>query len=50
MSYIQNASSDRKTRKTEAQAASPFTSGPLVYLVFSVAFLFTAAMVLGLIP
>ena len=48
MSYIQTARDHRKALRG-AQAVGQF-SGPLAYIVFSVAFIFTAAIVLGLIP
>ncbi|WP_162252244.1 MULTISPECIES: hypothetical protein [unclassified Mesorhizobium] len=51
MSYIQNAQTDRDGQKlANAQAFRPAYAGAFAYLVFSLAFVFTGAVVLGLIP
>ncbi|RJT39616.1 hypothetical protein D3227_12385 [Mesorhizobium waimense] len=51
MSYIQNARTDRNgQRLTNGQAFRPAYAGAFAYLVFALAFVFTGAVVLGLIP
>ncbi|QND68010.1 MULTISPECIES: hypothetical protein [Mesorhizobium] len=51
MSYIQNAQTDRNgQRLANAQAFRPAYAGAFAYLVFALAFVFTGAVVLGLIP
>jgi hypothetical protein len=51
MSYIQNAETDRSSqRPANAQAFRPAYAGAFAYLVFALAFAFTGAVVLGLIP
>ncbi|WP_206520758.1 hypothetical protein, partial [Mesorhizobium sp. M7A.F.Ca.CA.004.11.2.1] len=51
MSYIQNAQTDRSDqRSANAQAFRPAYAGAFAYLVFALAFVFTGAVVLGLIP
>ncbi|MER9951545.1 hypothetical protein [Mesorhizobium sp. M0047] len=51
MSYIQNAQTDRSGRRlTNAQTFRPAYAGAFPYVVFALAFVFTGAVVLGLIP
>ncbi|ARP62935.1 hypothetical protein A9K65_005690 [Mesorhizobium sp. WSM1497] len=51
MSYIQNAQADRSgQRAANAQTFRPAYAGAFAYLVFALAFVFTGAVVLGLIP
>jgi hypothetical protein len=51
MSYIQNAQTDRCGQKlASAQTFRPAYAGAFAYLVFALAFVFTGAVVLGLIP
>lgn len=51
MSYIQNAQTDSSgQRLASAQAFRPAYAGAFAYLVFALAFVFTGAVVLGLIP
>ena len=51
MSYIQNAETDRNSQRlANAQAFRPAYAGAFAYLVFALAFAFTGAVVLGLIP
>ena len=51
MSYIQNAQTDRgDQRPANAQAFRPAYAGAFAYVVFALAFVFTVAIVLGLIP
>ncbi|WP_206618946.1 hypothetical protein, partial [Mesorhizobium sp. M7A.F.Ca.US.002.01.1.1] len=51
MSYIQNAQTDRSgQRAANAQTFRPAYAGAFAYLVFALAFVFTGAVVLGLIP
>ena len=51
MSYIQNAQTDRNgQRLANAQAFRPAYAGAFAYVVFALAFVFTGAVVLGLIP
>ncbi|MBZ9675421.1 hypothetical protein [Mesorhizobium sp. ES1-1] len=50
MSYIQNAQTDRgDQRLADTQAFRPAYAGAFAYVVFALAFVFTAAIVLGLI-
>jgi hypothetical protein len=51
MSYIQNAQTDRRGQRLGSdQAFRPAYAGAFAYLVFALAFVFTGAVVLGLIP
>jgi hypothetical protein len=51
MSYIQNAQSDRSSQSHGSdQTWRPAYAGAFAYLVFALAFVFTGAVVLGLIP
>ena len=51
MSYIQNAQTDRNgQRLANAQTFRPAYAGAFAYVVFALAFVFTGAVVLGLIP
>ncbi|QKC86007.1 hypothetical protein EB232_05375 [Mesorhizobium sp. NZP2077] len=51
MSYIQNAQIDSGgQRMANAQTFRPAYAGGFAYLVFALAFVFTGAVVLGLIP
>lgn len=51
MSYIQNAQTDSNgQRLANAQGFRPAYAGAFAYLVFALAFVFTGAVVLGLIP
>ncbi|BAB50887.1 MULTISPECIES: hypothetical protein [Mesorhizobium] len=51
MSYIQNAQTDSSgQRLANAQTFRPAYAGAFAYLVFALAFVFTGAVVLGLIP
>ena len=51
MSYIQNAQTDRNgQRLANAQAFRPAYAGAFAYVVFALTFVFTGAVVLGLIP
>ncbi|MBB6409453.1 hypothetical protein [Mesorhizobium sangaii] len=51
MSYIQNAQTDRSSQRlVNAQAFRPAYAGAFAYIVFALAFVFTGAVVLGLIP
>ncbi|WP_292633186.1 hypothetical protein [Mesorhizobium sp.] len=51
MSYIQNAQTDRSgQRLANAQTFRPAYAGAFAYVVFALAFVFTGAVVLGLIP
>ena len=51
MSYIQNAQTDGNgQRLANAQTFRPAYAGAFAYLVFALAFVFTGAVVLGLIP
>ncbi|MEI9430084.1 hypothetical protein [Mesorhizobium sp. Cs1299R1N3] len=51
MSYIQNAQTDSNGQKlANAQGYRPAYAGAFAYLVFALAFVFTGAVVLGLIP
>ena len=51
MSYIQNAETDRTSQRlANAQGFRPAYAGAFAYLVFALAFAFTGAVVLGLIP
>lgn len=51
MSYIQNAQTDSSgQRVANAQTFRPAYAGAFAYLVFALAFVFTGAVVLGLIP
>jgi hypothetical protein len=51
MSYIQNAQTDRNgQRLADAQPFRPAYAGAFAYVVFALAFVFTGAVVLGLIP
>ena len=51
MSYIQNAETDRSShRLANAPGFRPAYAGAFAYLVFALAFAFTGAVVLGLIP
>jgi hypothetical protein len=49
MTYIQNAQSARKG-STGDQAWRPAYGGTFAYIVFALAFVFTGAVVLGIIP
>jgi len=51
MSYIQNARTDSKSQRLVAgQAFRPAYAGAFAYVVFALAFVFTGAVVLGIIP
>jgi hypothetical protein len=51
MSYIQNTQTDRAGQRLDApQNWRPAYAGAFAYLVFALAFVFTGAVVLGLIP
>jgi hypothetical protein len=51
MSYIQNARTDSKgQRLAAAQTFRPAYAGAFAYVVFALAFVFTGAVVLGIIP
>ncbi|WP_137930515.1 hypothetical protein [Mesorhizobium comanense] len=51
MSYIQNAQTDSAgQRLANARTFRPAYAGSFAYLVFALAFVFTGAVVLGLIP
>ncbi|MDX8441790.1 hypothetical protein [Mesorhizobium australafricanum] len=51
MSYIQNAQTARKgQRLTADQSWRPAYGGTFAYIVFALAFVFTGAVVMGLIP
>ena len=51
MSYIQNTETDRTSQRlANTQAFRPAYAGAFAYLVFALAFVFTGAVVLGLIP
>ncbi|MBZ9797118.1 hypothetical protein [Mesorhizobium sp. ES1-4] len=51
MSYIQNARTDNGgQRLANAQGFRPAYAGTFAYLIFVLAFVFTGAVVLGLIP
>jgi len=51
MSYIQNAQTDSSgQRLANTQTFRPAYAGAFAYLVFALAFVFTGAVVLGLIP
>lgn len=51
MSYIQNAQTDGSgQRVANAQSFRPAYAGAFAYIVFALAFVFTGAVVLGLIP
>ena len=51
MSYIQNAQIARKGQRLGSdQTWRPAYAGAFAYLVFGLAFVFTAAVVLGFIP
>ncbi|RUX44493.1 hypothetical protein EN742_33145 [Mesorhizobium sp. M4A.F.Ca.ET.020.02.1.1] len=49
MSYYQNTQTDRRGQ-TVGQSWRPAYGGAFAYLVFTLAFVFTGAVVLGLIP
>lgn len=51
MSYLQKAQTDSNgQRVANAQGFRPAFAGAFAYLVFALAFVFTGAVVLGLIP
>lgn len=51
MSYTQNAQTDRGgQRLANAQTFRPAYAGAFAYIVFALAFVFTGAVVLGIIP
>lgn len=51
MSYIQNTQTDPKGQRLGSdQTWRPAYAGAFAYLVFALAFVFTGAVVLGLIP
>ncbi|MBZ9975878.1 hypothetical protein [Mesorhizobium sp. BR-1-1-10] len=51
MSYFQNAQTDSNgQRLINAHGFRPAYAGAFAYLVFALAFVFTGAVVLGLIP
>lgn len=50
MAYFQDTSSSPRARTPAASASSPAFSGALAYLIFALAFAFTGAFVLGLVP
>jgi hypothetical protein len=51
MSYTQNAQTDRSAQRlANAQTFRPAYAGAFAYIVFALAFVFTGAVVLGIIP
>lgn len=51
MSYTQNAQTDRGAQRlATAQTFRPAYAGAFAYIVFALAFVFTGAVVLGIIP
>ncbi|TGQ43877.1 hypothetical protein EN859_008935 [Mesorhizobium sp. M00.F.Ca.ET.216.01.1.1] len=51
MSYFQNARTDRRGQRLDTnQTWRPAYAGAFAYLVFALAFAFTGAVVVGLIP